>query len=251
MTGILIALALTFVHPESVLPVDGKVYVSDIGRFGAGDGAILTIDGDTVSGTLVDPKGLAYYKGRIFVTDVIRIWAIKENGAKEEFVPPSAFKPGAKFLNDIAIHNGKIYVSDTYTNRVFEIDLKNPVPKKIFEVEKPNGICFDNKGNMYIITFSIPAKIYRYKNGKLEQVFEDKNLNGGDGIVFYKKRFYATFYISGKVVELVKKGNELKIKRIIKEGLKNPADLGVANDTLYIPLLSEGKILKINLKEVR
>ncbi len=250
MVNILLAFLFSFVHPESVLPVDGKIYVSDIGKFGTGDGAILTIEGDTVAKFLLDPKGLAFYKGRIFVTDVNRIWAIEKNGKKVEFVPRSAFKPEARFLNDIAIHKGKIYVSDTYTNRVFEIDIKKQKPRKIFDIEKPNGICFDNKGTMYIITFSIPAKIFRYKDGKLEKVFEDPRFKGGDGLVFYKKKFYATFYISGQVVELKKTDNGLKLTRIIKDGLKSPADLGVSKDVLYVPLLNEGKILRINLKEV-
>ncbi len=250
MVSIVLIALISFIHPESVLPVEGKIYVSDIGKFGVGDGMILTIQGDTVATNLIDPKGLAYYDGKLFVTDVNRIWEVTPEGKRIEFVPRTAFQPEAKFLNDIAKYRGKIYVSDTYTNRVFRIDIKDPKPRKIFEIEKPNGICFDGKGTMYIITFTIPAKIFSYRKGKLLKVFEDRRFNGGDGIVFYKNRFYATFYISGQVVELKREGKELKLTKIIKDGLKSPADLGLYRDTLFIPLLNEGKILKINLKEV-
>ncbi len=250
MLKILILMMVSFTHPESVLPVGKTVYVSDIGRFGAGDGAILTIKGDTVAYGLVDPKGLAFYNGKIFAADVNKIWEIDPAGGKSVFISPQGFALNARFLNDLAVHKGKLYVSDTYTNRVYEINLRSKKAKKLFDIEKPNGICFCEDGTMLIITFTIPARIYTYKQGKLIELYENKKFKGGDGIVCNGKKVYASFYLSGQVVELEKVGEKLIFKKILKDGLKTPADIGLSkNGILYVPQLETGKIIKINLRE--
>ena len=226
------------------------VYVSDIGKFGIGDGAILTIKGDTVAYGMVDPKGLAYYNGTLYVADVNRIWQVDGSGHKSIFVSPNSFALNARFLNDLAVHKGKLYVSDTYTNRVYEISIKSRKPRKLFDIEKPNGICFCQDRSMLVITFTIPAKIYEYKKGKLIELFEDKRFKGGDGLVCKGNKVYASFYLSGQVVEFEKKQDKLLFVKILKDGLKTPADIGLSEDgILYVPQLEIGKIIKINLRE--
>ncbi len=250
MLKILIMLMVLFTHPESVLPVGKTVYVSDIGRFGVGDGAILTLKGDTVAYGMVDPKGLAYCDGKIYVADVNRIWEVSSTGAKSVFVSPNGFALNARFLNDLAVHKKKLYVSDTYTNRVYEINIRDKTPHKLFDIEKPNGICFCEDGTMLIITFTIPAKIYTFRKGKLIELYENKKFKGGDGIVCTGNKVYASFYLSGQVVEFERKGDKLVFVKVLKDGLKTPADIGLSKDgILYVPQLESGEIIKINLRE--
>jgi len=250
MIKVLLLMAVSFTHPESVLPAGGTIYVSDIGKFGAGDGAILTLKGDTVAKGLVDPKGLAYYNGKIYAADVNRIWEIDETGSKSICCSPKDFSLNARFLNDLAVHDGKLYVSDTYTNQVYEINLSKKKPKLLFKIPKPNGICFAPDGKMFVITFTIPARIYLYSHGKLKKLFEDKKFEGGDGIVCDGKHLYASFYLSGQVVEFNLKKDKIEFVKVLKDGLKTPADIGFSQDgILYIPQLSIGKIIEINLKE--
>jgi hypothetical protein len=68
-----------FVHPETALWVDGRLFVSDIG--------------------LYDPKGLAYCGGSLYVADVDRIWMVKDKATVFLLVGPKDFS--AKFLNGI------------------------------------------------------------------------------------------------------------------------------------------------------
>ncbi len=250
MFKVFILLMVSFIHPESVLPAGKIVYVSDIGRFGIGDGAILTLKGDTVAYGMVDPKGLAYYDGKIYVADVNRIWEVSPSGKKSVFVSPNGFALNARFLNDLAVYKGKLYVSDTYTNRVYEIGMHDKTPHKLFDIEKPNGICFCEDGTMLVITFTIPAMIYKFKNGKLIELYKNKKFKGGDGIVCTGDKVYASFYLSGQVVEFEKKGDKLVFVKVLKDGLKTPADIGLSKDgILYVPQLESGKIIKINLRE--
>ncbi|MFZ8835341.1 MAG: hypothetical protein ACO2O5_14290 [Candidatus Caldipriscus sp.] len=78
----------------------------------------------------------------------------------------------AKFLNGITCYAGrKLYVSDTYGNAIFEVDLsRKTVQSNVGSIRKP------------LITFTEPGRIS----------FVSDNISGGDGI--------ASGYEYGKVV---------------------------------------------------
>jgi hypothetical protein len=80
--------------------------------------------------------------------------------------------------------SAKFYVSDTYGNAIFEVDLSRKTVKKILDVEKPNGLTLDPSGNLYIITFTKPGRILRWDGKNLDTLFVSNDIFGGDGIIY-------------------------------------------------------------------
>ena len=92
---------------------DGKGFISRLGT----DGSLRDLE--WVAG-LEAPKGLALHDGTLYVTDIDRLVAIDvERGAITGTWPAE----GAVFFNDaVADADGRIYVSDTVTNRIHVLD---------------------------------------------------------------------------------------------------------------------------------
>jgi Gluconolactonase len=237
-----------FVHPETALWADGKLFVSDVGEFGRKDGKVYLRKGrnwETYASYLNDPKGLAYCGGILYVADVDRIWMVKDKASVFLLVGPKDFS--ANFLNGITCYMGKrLYVSDTYGNAIFEIDLPRKTVKKMLEVEKPNGLTLDPSGNLYIITFTEPGMILRWDGNNIDTLFVSEDIAGGDGIVYDPESMsiIASGYESGKVVLI---GPDRK-HTVLLENLRKPAGIGFDGKTIYIPLLEEGKVLEKKIR---
>lgn len=237
-----------FTHPETALWVNGRLFVSDIGEFNKRDGKVYVSKGgswEVYASYLQDPKGLAYCEGVLYVADVDRIWAVKDKSSVFLFVGPKEFK--AEFLNGLVCYMGrKLYVSDTYGNAIYAVDIRSREVKKILEVEKPNGLSVDEKGNLYIITFTKPGRILRWNGNKLDTLLISEDISGGDGIVYDPEThsILASGYESGKVIHLTP---DMKYV-VIAEGLKTPAGIGFDGKTVYIPLLEEGKLIKKGIR---
>jgi hypothetical protein len=148
-----------FVGPESARwdSTNYVWYVSNLGEaFGAADqpGWITRLNAD---GTVADekwvaelgtPVGMALLDNSLYVADSGSILAI--DVASREVSEPIAV-PGAAFLNDVAVGNGKIYVSDTFGNKIYEL---TPGEQPVVLVEGaqldfPNGLYV--RGNELII----------------------------------------------------------------------------------------------------
>ncbi len=237
----LLMTGMHFVHPESALPVDGRLYVSDIGEFGKRDGKVYVREGKTwkvwASG-LFDPKGMAYCGGRLFVADVVRVWEIKGKSLVFNLVGPRHFK--AEFLNGIACGaRYKLLLSDTHGNAVYEVDVRKREVRKLFDVDRPNGVVY-HMGKVFVITFTSPGRILMWSGEKLDTVVETPDLNGGDGLVYVPERgyFIASGYESGKVVKVTLDGRV----EVIASGLKTPAGIGFDGKYVYVPLLETGEL---------
>jgi hypothetical protein len=107
--------------PESVVRgFDGKLFVTLMGTKrakGDGDGKIVVVDGDQVSGFtegLDDPKGIVFVDGKLITTDFDKVWAVDAKGAKTLLAGPDAFPEPPLFLNDVAVEPGgrSILVTD-------------------------------------------------------------------------------------------------------------------------------------------
>jgi sugar lactone lactonase YvrE len=237
-----------FVHPETALWVDGRLFVSDIGEFNKRDGKVYVRKGsnwEVYAPYLNDPKGLAYCGGSLYVADVDRIWMVKDKATVFLLVGPKDFS--AKFLNGITCYAGKkLYVSDTYGNAIFEVDLSRKTVRKILDVEKPNGLTLDPSGNLYIITFTEPGRILRWDGKNLDTLFVNDDISGGDGIIYDPESMsiIASGYESGKVVLIGSDGKH----RVLFENLRTPAGIGFDGKTVYIPLLEEGKVLEKRIR---
>lgn len=136
--------------PESVLVyADGKqkyLFASEMeGESTAVDGkggiAKLSLDGEIIDADWVRglnaPKGMAAFKGKLYVADIHEVVVIDIASHKIETKIPV---PDAVFLNDVAAdQNGVVYVSDTRTNKVHRITDGEP-EVFISPIATPNGL---------------------------------------------------------------------------------------------------------------
>lgn len=249
MVYLIFVVFISLVHPESAFYCSKGIFISDIGNFGINDGKIWLKKGNKISAFingLKDPKGIFLHKGKIYVTDVVKIWEIDiKTKEKKELIKPSDFQTPPQFLNDIFVsEDGKVYFSDTFKDAVFVFDLKTKKLKMLFRVDKPNGIWV-REGIVYVVTFTRPGKLYKFKNGKLTLLYKSKNINGGDGLCIRGKFAYISGYYSGKIVRYNLINGKAKV---IKSGLKTPADIFVKGNKMGIPLLEAGKFVEIKIK---
>lgn len=120
--------AAGFQAPEGVAVAGDVLYVSNVAGEGDakdGEGWIsrLALDGTILEEKWVEglnaPKGLGIRDGKLFVSDYDAYHVIDiARGEIENTYPVE----GAGFLNDIAVWQGGVYLSDSGSARIFQID---------------------------------------------------------------------------------------------------------------------------------
>ncbi len=242
----LILLAFNFIHPESCIFGGDTLFVSDIGEYNVrNDGVIYSmINGNWrvyVRG-LGDPKGLGYYKGTLYAADINKIWRIRE-GKAEVFVGPTDFPEEPNFLNDIAVDSaGNLYISDTFKGIIFKITQEGKV-EVLKRIESPNGLFFDEKGQLYVATFTNPGRVLLLRESKVDTFFTSPDINMADGITIDTMRSY--LYVSGyKSGEIVRLSLKTRVPKVVARRLRTPADINLSPDgtMLWIPQLEIGKV---------
>jgi sugar lactone lactonase YvrE len=230
--------------PESVLVVEGKIFVSEIGEFGKdGDGDVAVIEGDKVkpfATGMDDPKGLAYAKGALYVADKTRILKISKDGQWKVFAAPEAFPVKPQFLNDLAFgDDGLLYVSDSGDLKgkggaVYQVSADGKVTTIVNSddprVLAPNGVLADGKEHILMVDF-VSGILYRIKvkTGKMDVVAE--GFGGGDGVVRDRqKAVWVSDWKSGRVFR-VKPDGEIKL---VRDGYQSAADINVSGDGKFI-----------------
>ncbi|HEY8084210.1 MAG TPA: SMP-30/gluconolactonase/LRE family protein [Methylophilaceae bacterium] len=230
--------------PESVLVVDGHIYVSEIGEFGKdGDGGIAMIEGDKVkpfATGMDDPKGLAYAKGTLYVADKTRILKVAKNGKWSVFAAADAFPVKPQFLNDLAFgDDGLLYVSDSGDlqgkgGAVYKVSAEGKVTTVVNgddpRVLAPNGVLSDGKDHILMVDF-VSGILYRIKlaTGKMEVVAE--GFGGGDGVTRDRKNvIWVSDWKNGRVFT-VKPGGVVKL---VKDGYQSAADINISGDGKFI-----------------
>ncbi|MBC7950814.1 MAG: SMP-30/gluconolactonase/LRE family protein [Rhodospirillaceae bacterium] len=120
-----------FANPESVLWDSAKkvLYVSNVNgsppdKDGNGYISKLNAEGKVVVEKWVvgldAPKGMALFKGRLYVSDIDRLVVIDTASGKVSKTYPA---PGAKFLNDVTVDDkGVVYVSDMLDNVIWALN---------------------------------------------------------------------------------------------------------------------------------
>ena len=130
--------------PEGVASADGVLYISNVAGEGDakdGEGWIsrLSLAGEVLEEKWVDglnaPKGLGIRDGKLFVSDYDAYHVIDlESGEIDNTYPVE----GAGFLNDIAVWQGGVYLSDSGSARIFQIDVNGY--KEWFADERLGGV---------------------------------------------------------------------------------------------------------------
>lgn len=145
--------------PESVLYCEDQdvIYVSNINgdpseKNGKGFISLLNADGTVNDFNWIEnlnaPKGMAVYKGKLYVADIDQLVEIDIRGGN---ILKKYDAPGAVFLNDVAAcMNGMIFVTDTRTAKIHVLN------KGAFSVwmegkpfETPNGL-YTESGLLYV-----------------------------------------------------------------------------------------------------
>jgi len=139
--------------PESAHydPIKDIIYVANINSISKdpkvkdGDGfiSIVKIDGKIENlkwvSSLNDPKGMAAYKGKLYVSDIDQVVEIDiETGT----VIKKYDVPGAVFLNDVATTiNGDVLITDSGANKAYKlVNGKVSLWLDNADLNKPNGL---------------------------------------------------------------------------------------------------------------
>lgn len=234
--------------PESVIyyPEKDVIFVANInGDSSAKDGngfiSVLNTDGKIKTLEWVKdlnaPKGMAIYKGKLYVADVDQLVEIDiEKGS----VTARYDAPGAVFLNDVtACLNGMIFVSDTRTAKIHVLnDGKFTVWMEGKPFETPNGLMAE-KGKLLVGDKNIYEVDIQTKKTTL--LIEDAG--GVDGL---EKNNSGDFVFSnwpGRIF-IHKNGKTTKILDTTEKELKT-ADLDYALklDLVLVPTFFDNRIV--------
>jgi sugar lactone lactonase YvrE len=255
-----------FDTPESACydPDTNLVYVSNIaGKPDEKDGKgwISRVDPD---GKLKDakwveglnaPKGIRIAKGVLWVSDLTELVAI-DIGKGE--VVKRVEVPGAKFLNDVAIDGVNVYVSDTFTSKVYRYDGKEvTVFAEGDELESPNGLLIED-GKLVVAAWGkitkpdvggtdVPGRLYTLDlRTKKRQNISPMPLGNLDGLeADGGGNYLVSDWVAGRVYRVTGDG---KPKGIIA-GVKGPADFAYIGDRhlLVLPAMRENAVYGFDL----
>jgi hypothetical protein len=183
------------------------------------------------------PKGMAIYKGKLFVADLDQLVEIDiEKGT----ISARFEAPGAIFLNDVtAAENGQIFVSDTRTAKIHVLkDGKFTVWFEGKPFETPNGLMAE-KGKLLVGDKNIYEVDIQTK--KVNLLIEDAG--GVDGL---EKNNTGDFVFSnwpGKIF-IHKNGKTIKLLDTTEKEL-NTADIDYAlkPDLVLVPTFFDNRIV--------
>lgn len=195
--------------------------------------------------TLHAPKGMQIFGGKLYVADIdhMRVFDAK-TGA-----PLGATRiEGAKFLNDLAVaSDGTVFITDTGTKdvpgAVYEIDPGGTVRAiaKGRDLNRPNGIDLDSKGNLKIATFAADEVLTMSRDGT---ILDRRKLDAGklDGLVVQKDGSVLVSSWKGNHVVRLNPGGKAET---ILTGVKSPAafDVDRAHERLLVPAVNQNRIV--------
>jgi len=247
-----------FVMPESVAEgSDGYIYVSEIGeRDKDGDGKISKLDkkGNIIpfATGLYDPKGIVFYKDKLYVTDRDVIIEVDTDGSWEVLGSTMAFPKTPAFLNDIDVDsNGNFYITDTGNFEtggiVFKMNLSGDITVLFDEttenMKAPNGVLPIGNNKLLLVDWGGELFEADTKTKKIKKIGE--GFLGGDGLAIKNGVIYISSWKEGKVYEF-KNG---KSKVILKD-FKAAADIALSKDKthLIIPDMKAGTVTIYPLK---
>jgi len=234
--------------PESVLYDQERdvIYVSNIDgdpslKDGNGFISILNSDGSVKNlqwiKNLDAPKGLAIFKGKLYVADIDKLVEIDiEKGS----ITAKYDAPGAVFLNDVtSCMNGMIFVSDTRTAKIHVLNEgKFTVWMEGKPLETPNGLMAE-KGKLLVGDKNIYEVDIQTKKTTL--LIEDAG--GVDGLVKNNDGDFVFSNWPGKIF-IHKNGKTIKLLDTTAQEL-NTADIDydLKHDLILVPTFFDNHIV--------
>lgn len=245
-----------FMMPESVAEgPDGSVYVSEIGERDVDkDGKISKINRDgtieTVASGLFDPKGIVFYKDKLYVTDRDVVIEVDLDGTWQVYAGTMLFPKVPVFFNDIDVsNNGTLYVSDSgdfkESGFIFAVKPSGEIDL-LFEgndlIKAPNGVLVLDDSKLLIVDWAgdlLEGNLKSQDVIKLGEGFE-----GGDGLAIKKDTIYISSWTKGTIYSF-KNGKTT----LIAEGFEAAADIALVHDkkVLVVPDMKSGTVTFIDI----
>jgi len=245
-----------FMMPESVAEgPDGSVYVSEIGERDIDkDGKISKINRDgsieTVASGLFDPKGIVFYKEKLYVTDRDVVIEVDLDGTWQVYAGTMLFPKVPVFFNDIDVSsNGTMYVSDSgdfkESGFIFAVKPSGEIDL-LFEgnnlVKAPNGVLVLDDSKLLIVDWAgdlLEGDLVSQDIKKIGEGFE-----GGDGLAINNDTIYISSWTKGTIYSF-KNG----VTKVIADGFEAAADIALVRDNkvLVVPDMKAGTVTFINI----
>ena len=213
---------------------DGKGFISIL----ESNGKIKNLEWVT---QLNAPKGMAIYKGKLYVSDINQLVEIDiETGE----IIKKYDAPNAVFLNDVAAcNNGMIFVSDTRTAKIHVLEnneFKVWLEGKPFE--NPNGLMTE-KGKLFVGDNNIYEVDISTKSVK--KIIEDAG--GVDGLVKNNEGEFVFSNWPGRI-SIHRNGKNIKLYDTTAEEL-NTADLDydLKNNLILVPTFFDNRIIAFKI----
>ncbi|MCB2190940.1 MAG: hypothetical protein KQI62_05205 [Deltaproteobacteria bacterium] len=231
---------------------DGKGFISKIDLKGkVVEAKFLPGPGDKLN----KPKGLWVDKGRLWAADIDSVWCFDLKSKKGRRLA----LPQAKFANDVAVADGKLYVSDTSGGRVYLVqpaDFLEAEPKVRVMISPtgfhPNGLWPAPGGGVIMAAkkdLGGPGGLYQARDvGQMTQIRPD--LGRLDGVAMLKDGSYLYTDWAGHGLFLLSGGGE-PVK--LAGGFKGPADFALVPQgkgyLVVVPDLVTGEVHLIEIAD--
>lgn len=241
--------------PESVLYDDESdmIFVANIGTFNReskdGDGFITVLAPDGIVDVLKwveglnDPKGMAVFDGKLYVSDLDEV--VEIDIANAEILNKYPIE-GATFLNDVTVNGqGQVYVSDSDNDKIHMIDGgQSSVWMEDTALQRPNGL-FAEDGQMLLASsrggFLAPIDL----ESKQVQEAWLEDIPSADGIVKLRNGDYIVSTWQGEVHYVAaESGETLKLLDTKAEEI-NSADIGYIpqQELLLVPTFNDHRVV--------
>lgn len=239
--------------PESVLFDDaGRVlYVSNIdgkepwGKDGTGSIAKVGLDGKVIAAEWVKgmnaPKGMALFKGRLYVADIDRMIVI--DVAKGAIAQTIAIA-GSQQLNDVTVDQaGVVYVSDMKLGKIHAITNGKPAVW-VEGITRPNGVLAHGD-DLYVVD---GGTLLKFKKDKSRTTVVEGMDASGDGVVHVQGNEFIVSCWAGAVYHV--KGGEKHLLLDTRPQKLNSADIGydARNRIVYVPTFWANTVVAYELK---
>jgi hypothetical protein len=246
-------------------------YVTDIGKnlepvAKDGDGKVWKIskNGDSIDSTFITglnaPKGTGVVNGILYFTDVDKVLGY-DLASSEKVFEIDLSSTGALFLNDISVKdNSTLFVSATDINKLYEVNIKEPGFTEIHvegDLTGPNGLCFDRTNNrLYFNGFGTnnqPNGIVGYvdlnSGNKVVKISERKGFMDGLALLDENTVLYTDWVSFEKEGLLIKLDITTASETVVnEEKIAGPADFLLEGNSVIMPEMVFGNIIKFNLK---
>jgi DNA-binding beta-propeller fold protein YncE len=241
-------------------------FVSNLGgglsldKDGVGWVARFDAEGKLMSPRWVDgldaPTGMAAYGGFLFVADRGRVHEIDISSGKIRRVIEL---PGSEFVNDVAATaDGRIFVSDTATNRIYEIDDgEASVWLETERLQSPNGLWV-SAGNLIVATWGpmtdlatfateYPGTLLRIEiaTKAISPIGDGHPIANFDGVIAAFGEYYATDWTGGRLLRITTEGTVTTVL----SGFEQLADLGFnpQKRQLGLPVMKDNRFILLSI----